>query len=483
MLHGSETLSPVACLLLLRVQRTGATLFHAPSPYDKTMQQTLFYIPNEIAGYPMFGAGILLTLWLLFSAGLLAFLLKKYGPTNETWGYAPVLAIVAGVIWLVLPRVCEPEGLPIRGYGTMLLVAIALSLSLVIWRARRRGLHHDVVLSLAFWGIVPGILGARLFHIIEYWESFHRPTLGETLGAMINLTQGGLVVYGSIIGGTLGILVFLIRRKLPVLATLDILSPCLMLGLALGRIGCLLNGCCFGHVCDLPWAIEFPPGSPAHVHQIQHGELFVQGLKFDGEPTDAPVISGIEKGSAAQEKGLAPGQKLLAINNLRVTDIGQALDILVHAPQSGDVVFVTTDASPTTIALPVEESHPLPVHPTQIYSAINAFLLCLILLGAERWVLNRDGQTFALLMTLYPIARFILEIIRTDEGSQFGTGLTISQIISLGAICVGAATWWITAMRPPGRVEYGMLDEVDEPETPAKKNKPSKKKRKSGGKK
>ena len=89
----------------------------------------------------------------------------------------------------------------------------------------------------------------------------------------------------------------------------------------------------------------------------------------------------------------------------------------------------------------------LPVHPTQLYSAMNAFSLCLVLVA---WFpfRRRDGEILALMLTLYPISRFVLEAIRTDEGGRFGTGLTISQIVSL-AMLLAAAGLWVYLQRFP----------------------------------
>src|SRR5690606_15834824 len=91
-----------------------------------------------------------------------------------------------------------------------------------------------------------------------------------------------------------------------------------------------------------------------------------------------------------------------------------------------------------------------PVHPTQVYAAINAGLL-----GWFLWsyypARRRDGEVVGLLLTLYPLGRFLLEAIRTDEGSFLGTGLSISQNISLVLLAAMAMFWWYLLRQPPGR--------------------------------
>ena len=94
----------------------------------------------------------------------------------------------------------------------------------------------------------------------------------------------------------------------------------------------------------------------------------------------------------------------------------------------------------------------MPVHPTQLYSSFNAFLLCLIVLAFHP-MRSRDGQTLALLLTLYPITRFLLELIRTDEPMQFGTMMTISQLVSIGVVTVAVLIWVSGFRRPAGRCD------------------------------
>jgi len=254
------------------------------------MLQTIFHIPNEIGGIPLFGFGLLLALCAVACVATVGWLAWRQGFNADTLGYIPLFAVLGAIVWFVLPHVCEPEGLPIRGYGTMLLVAVLAAIGLTVWRGRRLGLDPDMLVMLCFWMILPGIIGARVFYIIEYRDDF------ETLSSLLNFTKGGLVVYGSVIGGVLGLLIFVIRHKLPLMATLDLMAPGFMLGLAIGRLGCFLNGCCFGGVCELPWAVEFPVGSPAHVHQITHGQSYLHGLRLGGLPPNPPVITAVEPG-------------------------------------------------------------------------------------------------------------------------------------------------------------------------------------------
>ena len=92
------------------------------------------------------------------------------------------------------------------------------------------------------------------------------------------------------------------------------------------------------------------------------------------------------------------------------------------------------------------------MHPTQLYSTIDALILCLLLLCYDRFR-RRDGELTALMITIYPITRFLIEKIRTDEAAIWGTGLHISQNISVGILAV-AICLWIYILRQPAKLAF-----------------------------
>jgi phosphatidylglycerol:prolipoprotein diacylglycerol transferase len=89
-----------------------------------------------------------------------------------------------------------------------------------------------------------------------------------------------------------------------------------------------------------------------------------------------------------------------------------------------------------------------PVHPTQLYSLIDALLLCFLLLAYEPFK-KHEGELTALLLTIHPLSRFLLEIIRVDEASVFNTGMSISQNISIAIFLGGIALWTYLFLRRP----------------------------------
>jgi phosphatidylglycerol:prolipoprotein diacylglycerol transferase len=86
--------------------------------------------------------------------------------------------------------------------------------------------------------------------------------------------HGGLVYYGGLIGSSLGCIIYARWKKLPLWKLADILAPSVALGYVFGRIGCLMNGCCYGRVCNLPWAIHFPPGHETYPNGVHPTEVY-----------------------------------------------------------------------------------------------------------------------------------------------------------------------------------------------------------------
>ena len=148
---------------------------------------------------------------------------------------------------------------PIHWYG----VLVALGFLAGLWTASRRGLSAGIsaekVLDIGPWLILGTILGARTFYVISYWrEQF----AGEPWTEVFMVWKGGLVFYGGLVGATAAGIVYIRWKQLPLWKMADILAPSIALGYVFGRIGCLLNGCCYGRACSLPWAVRYPVGNP-----------------------------------------------------------------------------------------------------------------------------------------------------------------------------------------------------------------------------
>ncbi len=366
------------------------------------MRQILFHIPlnsslslGPLGKVSVFGFGLLLLLWALLGAwwGVVRFRTpgQKFS-SDDRW----IIGQWAGIAWGIIkaPAVgaylrehgSAPfrDGLPIFGYGFMLFVAVGVGTWVAAWRANKEGLSSDRIWDLAFVLFLSGITGARTFYLVQYRDRVFKDvhTVRDFLFTVFNLSSGGIVLYGGLIAAAVGFFSFCAVNRIRPLALLDIITPSIFLGIGFGRIGCFLNGCCYGDECSLPWAVRFPRGSAT----------------FD----------------ALVEKKLLDPDALWT----------QAL------------------------------------HPTQIYSALDGFILAAL----TAWYFSRrrrNGEVFAIGLTMYPITRFLIEFIRGDEPGI--VGLTISQWISVGMFVVAIGYMIFLSRRPAVREPIG---NPAEPELP-----------------
>lgn len=171
-------------------------------------------------------------------------------------------------------------GYPIHWYGVM----IALAFMAGLWTASRRGLRENFapekILDLGPWLIIGSLAGARAFYVATYWrEQF----AGAPLSEIFMVQHGGLVFYGGFIGATLAGILCARLKQIPPWKLADVLAPSIALGYVFGRIGCLLNGCCYGRGCTLPWAIHFPADHETAgltLHPTQLYDAFLSALLY-----------------------------------------------------------------------------------------------------------------------------------------------------------------------------------------------------------
>jgi phosphatidylglycerol:prolipoprotein diacylglycerol transferase len=152
----------------------------------------------------------------------------------------------------------------ITSYSLMLGLSFAAGLLIAAARAKRAGIDPALAIRFAFWAFIGALAGARLFYVLVNPDVFS----GNLLAAVNPMHNGafklsGLVMNGGIIGTLAAMWAFTKRRHLPLLKTLDTIAPGLAVGIFLTRLGCFLNGCCYGRPTDLPWGVVFPASSPA----------------------------------------------------------------------------------------------------------------------------------------------------------------------------------------------------------------------------
>ncbi len=138
-------------------------------------------------------------------------------------------------------------------YGFLVAIGVLSAIFLIRRNAKWILLNPDISVDLAMTTVVSGFIGARIFYVLQHWSFFR----GVPLDAL-KIWEGGIVLYGGLIGGLIGFFLFVKWRGLSFLAMLDLFVPATALAQGFGRLGCFLNGCCFGRESKLPWAVKFP---------------------------------------------------------------------------------------------------------------------------------------------------------------------------------------------------------------------------------
>ena len=165
------------------------------------------------------------------------------------------------------------------------------------------------------------------------------------------------------------------------------------------------------------------------------------------------IIASVDAGSPAAAAGLRAGDVVTKLNGAAINGLATAHLTIFDAVRDGRSLAVTTPDGVRTIPAIEAPARSLPVHPAQIYSAIDAALLAWVLWSYYPYR-RRDGEVMALMVTIHPISRFLLEAIRVDEPPVWGTGLSISQNLSVILFCVGLTFWAYLRWKTPARLAF-----------------------------
>jgi len=305
----------------------------------------------------------------------------------------------------------------LKSYGLMMVIGFLVAVSLIRHLSRNITPDPQLITNAALYSLIGGVVGARLFYVIHYFEHFKQDP-----ASVFAIWHGGLELLGGVILAITIIFFYLLYHKLPIRHYLDILSIALMLALVFGRIGCFLNGCCFGKPTELPWAVRFPYNSIAYLSQVN---------------------PDLERNRSAPQLELPP-EYLSYIDN-----DGNRHPKPYEELTEQQKIEVTTG-----------KYRCLPVHPTQLYTSAGAAVLCLILYffwrrsqnaGSSKTagkIFTEPGSTFALMFALYGLTRFFIEFLRDDNRFEID-GLTISQLIGIAMIIFGTTLMAILQIMKP----------------------------------
>ncbi|MBA7682083.1 Phosphatidylglycerol--prolipoprotein diacylglyceryl transferase [subsurface metagenome] len=304
--------------------------------------------------------------------------------------------------------------LTIKSYGLMMVVGFLLAITLIRRLSRNIIPNPELITSAALYSLIAGVVGARFFYVLHHSDKFEGSWL-----SIFAIWQGGLELYGGVILAIPVIVFYAWYHKLSIRRQLDILAIALLLALSFGRIGCFMRSCCFGKPTNLPWAVRFPYAS--HVY---HSQVYPDLKRERPEPhLQLPVeFFGYYNSEGTTYYGLKPYENLT---------------------EEQKKILKETD-----------KRRSLSVHPTQLYSSVNAAILCLILYlfwrRSQRATKSKNirklfvkpGCTFSLMFVFYGITRFFIEFLRDDNPFEHAwwaiyRGGTVSQNLGIYMAILG----------------------------------------------
>jgi phosphatidylglycerol:prolipoprotein diacylglycerol transferase len=229
---------------------------------------------------PLLAAAVLIA---LFFAVRAARSVAAQGPSTQMAGQASNAALgplgmgafAAALLW-----VWSRNPVTLHSYGLMLVLGFGVAAWLSCREAERRGINPNIILDLSLPLLFVSIVFCRILYVLQSRSQF--PSFGD----MLRLWDGGLSFHGSLVAAPLVVWFFAWRNKLKFGQIADCIAPSVFIGYAIARIGCLLNGCCYGNVCTLPWAMQFPDEqnrgvwtAPSHPAQL-YSSLMALALFF-----------------------------------------------------------------------------------------------------------------------------------------------------------------------------------------------------------
>lgn len=151
------------------------------------------------------------------------------------------------------PELFRVGSVPVRTFGVLVVVGLVLAWWLSYKRARRFGVNPEGLASLGSWMVILGIIGARGFYVAQYWDAYR-----GNWAHVLNIREGGLTSFGGFLFGLIGLAIWARLSRTPLIPLLDLIAAPALIAIAIGRVGCFFNGCCYGGPTDLPWGVRFP---------------------------------------------------------------------------------------------------------------------------------------------------------------------------------------------------------------------------------
>lgn len=332
--------------------------------------------------------------------------------------------------------------IPVFGFGLMLVLAFISAAWLAGRQAKKEGYKSSIPWDVGLYIFIAGVIGARLLSM--FVDQKPPKDFMDGIFQFFKIWEGGLVLYGSIPGGLIGYWIawktIVKPNKVRTLQIGDWLAPSIALGIAFGRLGCFLNGCCYGDMADpvaFPSAmtVQFPANSNPHSDVVwMRGWQTTYGFQLGTTQADDCMVKAVDSGSSAQQAGLQVNDVIETINQKATLTRKELMDALLTV-KPYETMQVTVKREGKSVPLSFVPPPSLPLIPTQLMMALDGIILC-ALLWTYYPIRRREGAVMALLMMTYAVNRYLIEQLRLDNPEYIGN-FTISQAISLGLFVAG----------------------------------------------